>query len=387
MRRNPTEWEIRVWRHLSNSQLGHKFRRQAVIFPYICDFFCPSKGLIVEVDGDSHDAPYDARRDGYLAKKGFKTVRVTNLDVRDSLEGVIDVIGKALLDQPDRWSGPHPNPSPEGEGLIRATLLAASRDFAGFSDTPRLDAELLMAHALHISRETLLLRHLDDPTPPDFAALVARRLAHEPIAYITGTRDFWSITLAVGPGALIPRPDSETLIEAALEHFANRPPATILDLGTGPGTLLLAALAEWPQAKGLGVDASQTALEFAEHNANVLDMAERASFALGNWAGGIDRYFDLILSNPPYVATGDALPDEVRAHEPASALFAGADGLDDYRIIAQQLPRLLAPHGMAAIEIGSSQAEAVSALLAAQGLSVVVRHDLAGRDRCLCVTA
>jgi very-short-patch-repair endonuclease len=116
MRRNPTEWEIRVWRQLSSSQLGQKFRRQHVIFPYICDFFCPAKGLIIEIDGDTHDLPYDARRDLVLAGRGFQTIRFTNVDVRDTLEGAILTIAKALQARPDRWSGPHPNPSPEGEG-------------------------------------------------------------------------------------------------------------------------------------------------------------------------------------------------------------------------------------------------------------------------------
>lgn len=270
--------------------------------------------------------------------------------------------------------------------MIRAALATAAQQLATVSDTPRLDAELLMAHALGVDRERLLLRHLDDPVPASFAALLDRRLAHEPIAYIIGTRDFWSITLAVGPGALIPRPDSETLIEAAVTHFAETAPATILDLGTGPGTLLLAALAQWPQAKGLGVDASRAALDYAEHNANVLDMAERAGFALGNWAEGIIGRFDLVLCNPPYIATDEALPSEVHDHEPASALFAGDDGLDDYRVIAAQLPRLIAPGGMAAIEIGATQADAVTALVTAQGLRVALRRDLAGRDRCLVAT-
>jgi len=387
LRNNPTEWEIRVWRQLSNSQLAHhKFRRQAVIFPYICDFFCPAKGLIVEVDGDSHDAPYDARRDAYLADKGFETVRVTNLDVRDSIEGVVELIASALERRPDRWAGPHPNPSPEGEGLVRASVAAAAQQFAGVSDTPRLDAELLMAHALGVSREQLLLRHLDDPVPAGFAALIDRRLAHEPVAYITGTRDFWTISLAVGPGALIPRPDSETLIEAAVAHFAGTAPTTVLDLGTGPGTLLLAALAEWPEACGVGVDASAAALDFARGNAERLGMRARVRFIQGDWAATIDRRFDLVLCNPPYIATGEALPAEVRDHEPASALFAGADGLDDYRVIAAQLPGLIAPGGMAAIEIGATQGAAVTALLAGQGLGVALRRDLAGRDRCLVAT-
>jgi release factor glutamine methyltransferase len=269
---------------------------------------------------------------------------------------------------------------------IRTALAEAAQQLAAVSDTPRLDVELLMAHALGLAREHLLLRHLDDPTPTSFAALVERRRAHEPVAYITGTRDFWTISLAVGPGALIPRPDSETLIEAAVAHFAGSSPTTVLDLGTGPGTLLLAALAEWPDACGVGVDASAAALDYARGNAERLGMSGRAGFIEGDWAAAIDQRFDLVLCNPPYVAAGDALPAEVRDHEPSSALFAGADGLDDYRVIAGQLPRLIAPGGMAAIEIGATQAEAVTALLTAQGLRVAVRRDLAGRDRCLVAT-
>jgi release factor glutamine methyltransferase len=269
---------------------------------------------------------------------------------------------------------------------VRAALTAATGHLAAVSDTSRLDAELLMAHALGTTRERLLLRHLDDPTPDTFATLIDRRLKHEPVAYITGTRDFWTISLAVGPGVLIPRPDSETLIEAAIEHFASRAPAAILDLGTGPGTLLLAALAHWPEAHGLGVDSSPDALDYARRNAELLDLADRASFRLGNWADGVAGEFDLILCNPPYIAADESLPAEVREHEPCAALFAGPDGLDDYRVIATQLPRLIAPGGMAAIEIGATQAQAVSALLTAQGLKVAVRRDLAGRDRCVIAT-
>jgi release factor glutamine methyltransferase len=244
-----------------------------------------------------------------------------------------------------------------------------------------------MSHALGTTREQLLLRHLDDPTPETFDALIDRRLTHEPIAYITGTRDFWTISLAVGPGVLIPRPDSETLIEAAVERFPDaEAPLRILDLGTGPGTLLLAALAHWPEAHGLGVDASPDALDYARRNAELLNLADRASFRLGNWADGVAGQFDLILCNPPYIGTDESLPAEVRDHEPGAALFAGPDGLDDYRVIATQLPRLIAPGGMAAIEIGATQAAAVSALLTAQGLNVAVRRDLAGRDRCVIAT-
>jgi very-short-patch-repair endonuclease len=118
MRGNPTEWEVRVWRHLSSSQFGHKFRRRHAIFPYICDFFCPAKGLAVEIDGDAHDPAYDERRDASLAEKGFQTLRFSNLNVRDNLEGVILTIASALQNRPDRWSRlPHPNPSSEGGGL------------------------------------------------------------------------------------------------------------------------------------------------------------------------------------------------------------------------------------------------------------------------------
>jgi release factor glutamine methyltransferase len=278
------------------------------------------------------------------------------------------------------------NPLPHtGEG-VRAALAAAAASFAAFSETPRLDAELLMAHALGITREALLLGGLDRPTPDAFEALAARRLAHEPIAYITGTRAFWTIDLAVGPGALVPRADSETLIEAAVGHFGARMPATILDLGTGPGTLLLAALDQWPEARGLGVDASETALALARTNAARLGIGDRATFRIGDWAAGIDQRFDLVLANPPYIGTSEILPREVAEHEPASALFAGPDGLDAYRAIAPQLRAILSSQGVAVIEIGSTQAVPVSKLLVDQGLNVAVRKDLGGRDRALIVT-
>ncbi|RDE04505.1 peptide chain release factor N(5)-glutamine methyltransferase [Sphingomonas aracearum] len=268
---------------------------------------------------------------------------------------------------------------------VREALGAAAGRFT-FSATPRLDAELLMAHALGVSRERLLLRHLDDPAPHAFAALVERRADQEPVAYITGSRAFWTIDLAVGPGALVPRADSETLIEAAVDHFGARMPARILDLGTGPGTLLLAALDQWPAASGLGVDRSTEALAMAQGNAVRLGSATRAVFRIGDWAAGIDERFDLVLANPPYIGTGEPLPPEVRGWEPAGALFAGADGLDDYRRIVPDLPRLLAPGGAAVLEIGASQEAAVSALLRQAGLEVNVRHDLAGHPRALIAT-
>lgn len=270
--------------------------------------------------------------------------------------------------------------------MIRAALADAAQRLAPVSDTARLDAELLMAHALGISRQDLLLRHLEDRVPEAFESLLQRRVGHEPIAYITGTRAFWTIELQVGPGALIPRPDSETLIEAAIEHFDERAPARILDLGTGPGTLLLAALDQWPEARGLGVDASEQALGYARANAGRLGMSHRAQFRIGDWTAGLEGPFDLILANPPYIGTHEELPPEVREHEPASALFAGIDGLDDYRRILPALPDLLAPGGAAVLEIGWTQAKSVSALALQHGLLPAVHNDLGGRPRVILLT-
>jgi release factor glutamine methyltransferase len=266
---------------------------------------------------------------------------------------------------------------------VRGALSAAAVQLAAVSDTPRLDAELLMAITLGVERDQLLLSELDQPVPEGFATFLTRRLAREPLAYIIGTRDFWTISLAVAPGVLIPRPDSETLIEAALVHFDNTEPKRVIDMGTGSGALLLAALSEWPQARALGIDASPVALKIASENAVRLGL--NAEFRLGDWAEGIDERFDLILCNPPYVEASATLSPEVLS-EPHEALFAGPDGLDDYRRVALQIPRLLAPKGCAAIEIGHDQADAVTALFAAQGLKVALHRDLAGRDRCLLLT-
>lgn len=266
---------------------------------------------------------------------------------------------------------------------VRDALTAAARRLASTSDTPRLDAELLMAEAMGVTRDTLVLSRLDAEAPEAFDALVARRAAGEPIAYIIGGRGFWTIELAVGPGALIPRPDSETLIEAAAARFGAAGPARILDLGTGPGTLLLAALDIWPHATGLGVDRSEPALTYARENAERLGLSSRAEFRVGDWAEGVAERFDLLLCNPPYVESAASLPRDVAGWEPHEALFAGADGLDDYRRMAPVLGGLIAPGGIACIEIGSSQQVAVMALFIGAGLKTQVRHDLGGRARCL----
>jgi len=257
-----------------------------------------------------------------------------------------------------------------------AALHAATRTI------DRLDAELLLAHSLGLDRLAMLVGPDREIDAPAFEALVARRAAGEPLAYITGRREFWSLDLAVTPDVLIPRPDSETLVEAAIAARKTRPPATILDLGTGSGALLLAALSEWTRARGLGVDQSPAALAVARGNAERLGFARRAAFLQGDWGAGVRGRFDVIFCNPPYVETGAELAPEV-LREPASALFAGPEGLDAYRRIMPQLPALLARDGVAVVEIGHSQAGAVLALAAEAGLSGLIRTDLAGRDRCL----
>lgn len=268
---------------------------------------------------------------------------------------------------------------------VARVLADAARQLTAVSDTPMLDAELLLAHALGIEREKLLLNGAAD-VPPEFEQLLARRLAGEPIAYITGTRAFWTIELAVAPRVLIPRPDSETLIDAAVEYFRGTAgPKRILDLGTGSGALLLAALDQWPHATGLGIERSEAALAIATQNAQAIAPG-RAEMRLGNWADGIAERFDLVLCNPPYVASSAPLGPGVAEHEPHEALFAGDDGLDAVRALAPQFPRLLEPGGLAAVEIGTDQAASAAALLANGGLSASLACDLAGRPRALLLT-
>jgi release factor glutamine methyltransferase len=270
---------------------------------------------------------------------------------------------------------------------IARALDDAARQLSEGSDTSRLDAELLMAEALHIDRDRLLLAPPDRPVPERFWEMVGRRREGEPVAYITGRRAFWNIELHVGPGTLVPRPDSEVLIASAMEHFQDGPgPERILDLGTGPGTLLLAALDIWPDATGLGVDVSRQALSYASANARRLRFEARVKLLQGNWASGLLEKFDLVLCNPPYIAEGAALGPGVREYEPDEALFAGREGLDAYRELAPQLPRLLNPGGLAAIEIAPDQGEAVTALLARDGLEARQANDLAGRPRAILLT-
>lgn len=270
---------------------------------------------------------------------------------------------------------------------IPRALGRATEQLRAISDTPRLDAELLMAASLDIGRDRLLLDEPRGEVPEQFLSFIDRRLTGEPVAYITGHRGFWNIDLEVGPGALVPRPDSETLIAAAVEHFAATPgPRRILDLGTGPGTLLLAALDEWPRASGIGVDASDAALDYARRNGQRLGLSGRAEFRTGDWAEGIDELFDLILCNPPYVAADAELGTGVAEHEPHEALFAGQDGLEAYRALAPQLPNLLATGGLAAIEIGYDQSGPAAQLLTVSGFRSRIASDLAGHPRAVLLT-
>ncbi len=271
---------------------------------------------------------------------------------------------------------------------VGEAIRAATEQLGAQTDTARLDAELLMAEALDCTRSDMFLRRMRDPEPPGYAALVARRAAHEPVAYIRGYQELFGLGFRVTPAVLIPRGDSEVLVEAAL---AARPEARrVLDLGTGSGALLLAALSELPAARGVGIDRSVAALSVATGNARALGLAERAELRLGDWTlpgwdAGLGQ-FDLILANPPYVEDAADLDPSVRDHEPAQALFAGRDGLDDYRILIPRLPALLAPQGAALVEIGHRQAAAVTAIAAAAGLDARLHHDLGERPRALELT-
>lgn len=272
-------------------------------------------------------------------------------------------------------------------GDRRRLLRAAAATLPG--ETARLDAELLLADVLHEDRLAMLMRDasIDTHQRAAFAAMVERRMRHEPVAHILGRREFWSLELRVTPDVLVPRPDSETLIEAAIEHFAGRAPSRILDLGTGSGALLLAALAQWPDATGLGVDRSATALAVARENAVRLGFDQRAWFAEGDWAAGVAGPFDLLLCNPPYIKDGTELMPDVVLFEPHLALFGGADGLDPYRRLIPETRLLLASGGVALFEFGEGQVDALLAMAADEGFAGAIRQDLGGRPRALILRA
>jgi release factor glutamine methyltransferase len=274
--------------------------------------------------------------------------------------------------------------------LLRDTAVALT---AAGIDNVRFEARLLLSHATGLTIEQLIARG-PDAAPAAAAAtlreLTARRVRREPMAYILGEREFWGLPFKVSPAVLVPRPDSETVIETVLDLLPDRSrKLRILDLGLGSGCLLLTLLREYPQATGVGIDASEAALAVAQANAEALGVASRARLATGDWrqAGWTDRLegpFDLLVSNPPYIESVavEGLMPEVARHEPRLALDGGADGLAAYRIIAAALPALVVPGGWAIVEVGEGQAPEIASLFAAEGLVPrPSRKDLGGIER------
>lgn len=270
--------------------------------------------------------------------------------------------------------------------LLAAWQAARRRLEAAGVDQPVNDARALLEAAANVDRTAILTdpyRVLSTAQGQRLEALLARREAREPVAYILGRKGFWTLDLEVGPAVLTPRPETEHVVEAALKLAGAQ--ARVLDLGVGSGAILLAILSERPDATGLGVDVSAAALELAQRNAAALGLAGRASFQQGDWAENLPNgAFDIVVSNPPYIETEiiKALAPEISRYEPRIALDGGADGLDAYRAIAAELPRLLAANGGFALEVGAGQAEAVAGLCAAAGLQVrPALPDLAGISR------
>ncbi|RAI59151.1 peptide chain release factor N(5)-glutamine methyltransferase [Roseicella frigidaeris] len=276
-------------------------------------------------------------------------------------------------------------------GTVGAFLCRAGQHLrAAAIEAPRLEARLLLAHAMGCRQEDLL-REPRAPVPPAaaaaFATLLRRRLEHAPIAHLLGEQEFWSLPLAVSPATLVPRADSETLIEAAIAAFPERGQVRrILDLGTGTGCLLLAALTEFPAAHGIGIDRVPAAAALARANAARLGLGGRAGFLAGDWAAPLAGRFELVLSNPPYIESAaiPGLMPEVARHEPSSALDGGPDGLGAYRALCAGLPGLLAPGGRAVLELGQGQQAAVEAIARDAGLDPLgCRPDLGGVPRAL----
>jgi release factor glutamine methyltransferase len=267
---------------------------------------------------------------------------------------------------------------------------AVARLRAAGVETPVLDARLLVQHALGADWNQLYIgpdRELTERERADLGQLLDRRVAREPVSRILGRREFWSLELLVGPDTLDPRPDTETIVDAALKLVPRRDlHLRILDLGTGTGAILLALLTELPSATGLGVDRAPGAVATATENARLLGLEGRARFRNGDWGRGIEERFDLIVANPPYIRRDDiaGLAPEVRDFDPLLALDGGPDGLDAYRALAPDLERLLDPGGCAVLEVGQGQAAAVSRILEAAGLRPAgSARDLGGIERCV----
>ena len=268
---------------------------------------------------------------------------------------------------------------------VAEALREATQRLGASSDTARLDAEYLMAHALGVSRSDLLLHCQGAGTPDGFDAMLRRRIHGEPLAHITGEQEFFGRGFIVTPDVLIPRSDSEQVVEAALGELADG--GRILDLGTGSGALLVTLLAERARSAGIGIEASLAALPVAAANAarhGVADRARmlRADWNAAGWASDLGK-FDLVIANPPYIEADAVLDRSVRAFEPPAALFAGPEGLDAYRAIVPQLSSLLSPGGVAVLEIGYRQADAVGAIAGEYGYESILKRDLAERPRTL----
>lgn len=270
--------------------------------------------------------------------------------------------------------------------------LGAAKQALSSSPTPMLDARVLACAALGLDEAGLIARDQEALSADDRARLDAflrRRAAGEPVAYIVGEKEFWGLRLKVRAPALIPRPDSETLIEAAVERIDAAAPLSILDLGTGSGALLAALLSHFSQAWGVGVDKNPAAVALASENFAALGLSARSSAQRGDWGEGLSGPFDLIVSNPPYIADGEApiLSQDILAHEDHEALFAGRDGLAAYRRIIPELPRLIARRGLILLEIGADLASSVCRLVKTSfpEAAVSVRVDLAGRPRVVIV--
>ncbi len=274
--------------------------------------------------------------------------------------------------------------------IIDEALALATRRLAEAGvDSARLDARLLLASVAGLSASTVLLdpgQALSADAEAAFDRLIDRRCKREPVSRILGKREFWSLDFAVSLATLDPRPDSETVVEAALAQFAAMPPRQVLDLGCGSGCLLLAVLSERPDWTGLGIDIAEDAVAISRANARTLGLDARTRFVTGDWDEGLSGSFDLILSNPPYIASLEILdlaPEVVR-FEPRRALDGGTDGLDAYRALALAIARRLAPGGRAVLELGRGQADAVAGIMGAAGLAEIGRRrDLRGVERCL----
>jgi release factor glutamine methyltransferase len=277
-------------------------------------------------------------------------------------------------------------------GEMRRALAAEFRTVG--IESPELDSRILVGHALGLNLAALAAadaRVVDREQADAIAALAQRRLSREPVARILGIKEFWSLQLRIDAATLVPRPETETVVEAALAAIdaagKRSQPLRIADLGTGSGALILALLAELPNATGVGTDKSFPALRVARDNARRLGIA-RAAFLACDMAAALSGAFDLIVSNPPYIASGDiaALAPEVRDFDPRTAIDGGPDGLDHYRAIAAVAPALLAPGGILVVELGAGQAAAVAALFSATGLAPSPpRTDLTGVPRALLV--